>query len=99
MEKKYLELTKYDYVKVLNEHTCLIAFEKTNGDLREMVGTLIPYLIPKDEKELLKEQVADKKIRLDNPNVVTVYDLQAQAWRAFRVNSVLAFKKLKTNGQ
>jgi AAA+ ATPase superfamily predicted ATPase len=96
MRKKYLELTKEDYIKALKHGISRVVFEKVNGDIREMFATLDESLIPKTEKELAEEKL-DLPKRKSNDNVVSVFDMQAQSWRAFRILNVIGFNKLHTN--
>ena len=61
----------------------VVAFTKANGETREMICTLRPDLIP--EQPVSESTKAPRK---ENPNVQAVWDLEKQAWRSFRFDSV-----------
>ena len=63
-------------------------YQKKDGSLREAFGTLHANHIPaKAESE---GQVMDKPKPADNPNVQKYFDLEAGAWRAFTINSLIS---------
>jgi hypothetical protein len=64
----------------------VIGFTKANGEKREMLCTLRPDLIP---AEPIIEGAEPKAPRKENPDVQAVWDLEKQAWRSFRFDSVL----------
>jgi hypothetical protein len=61
-----------------------VGFTKVNGEKREMLCTLRPDLIP----ETPVVEGAEKTKRKENPDVQAVWDLEKQAWRSFRFDSV-----------
>ena len=61
----------------------VIAFTKANGETREMLCTLRPDLIP---EQPVSEST--KTPRKENPDVQAVWDLEKEAWRSFRFDSV-----------
>lgn len=80
-------------VESLYEGTCMVEFEKVNGEKRRMNCTLNPN-IAKDMPQELKEQ---SNHSISNPNVIAVWDMDKNDWRAFRVDSVTHFEsKSKT---
>lgn len=64
---------------------CNVVFTKKNGDRREMRCTLeasmLPPLLPLEEGQ-------EKQKRKVNPDVLAVFDLEAQGWRSFRWDSL-----------
>jgi len=92
MARKYLTLSRDDYIQTLQKHICHVLFEKTNGDLRGMTCTLVEGLIPKTEKDVVEERL-DKPKRQVNENIIPVFDLEKGSWRSFRLDKVLAIKK------
>ena len=94
MKKKYLELTKDDYINALKEHIYFLQFEKVNGDLREMITTLREDLLPKTIKEAINEALDTPKHK-QSSDTVSCFDLNNEAWRSFRISNVLVFKKAK----
>lgn len=57
--------------------------KKTTGDKRLMRCTLRPDLLP-----LVYKEEADHKYHRENPNILVVWDLQANEWRSFDISLV-----------
>lgn len=76
--------------KTLTEKILTVTFTKNNGDNRIMACTLQEDQIPKATKE---DPLSQKKIRKINPEVCAVWDLNAQGWRSFRWDKVIAIKE------
>lgn len=68
-------------VKFLKIGKYKIKFTKKDGTVREMVCTL-------DEKYIPKSDIPVGKSRHKTKDVVSVYDLEKNGWRSFRVNSL-----------
>jgi|TARA_B100000768_G_scaffold181855_1_gene206911 hypothetical protein len=86
--------TLYENIKeFLHSEIIEVAFTKKNGDDRVMKCTLMSDQFPEelktekkvDHNELLKEE---------NKDVMAVFDVEAQGWRSFRLDTV---KYIKTN--
>lgn len=75
-------------IQELHKRDCRVIFRKTNGEERDMVCTLREGAIPNATKE---DPLSQKKVRAVNEEVIPVWDVQAQGWRAFRVDSVISF--------
>jgi len=72
---------------LLNEHVLSVTFTKKDGTERVMECTLKPDLLPiQDENTEPKD-----KTRVENAEVIQVYDLENTGWRSFRVESVTTF--------
>lgn len=65
----------------LKTSNVFITFEKKDGSERKMLATLKSDLIPVYEKKTERE----KKI---NESVLSVFDLEKEEWRSFRLDSV-----------
>lgn len=80
-------MTKEQLKEELKNNIAIIKFRKMDQTIREMSCTLSSKLLPvsQDEKEYTP------KIKTDNPNNVRVWDLDKQAWRAFRLDSLLEY--------
>ncbi len=76
-----VRLTRKELLENLQHAVCSITFEKVDGTIRKMHGTLLPEWIP-DYKEGDPEKV--------NYDVIRLYDIDKQGWRSFRVNNVIA---------
>jgi hypothetical protein len=59
-----------------------VTFNKKDGAERVMTCSLQPELLPPSP---IKESTTTKK---ENPNIISVYDLEAQGWRSFIVKNV-----------
>jgi hypothetical protein len=73
-------------VDVLKSNVVMVSFTKANGEQRDMSCTLMPSKLPAID---LKE---DKKPRKENLDVIRVFDLEKQAWRSFRVDSIRTYR-------
>lgn len=76
------EQSKNFTIAALKAGVVTVEFEKTNGELRKMSCTLHPEYLPKDF-----DPNAEPK-KKPNPDVRSVWDINKQAWRSFRWDSV-----------
>ncbi len=76
------EFTKEEIVSVLHKGTATVSFTKVDGSTRIMECTLKADMIP--------EQPQKKTDRVKKPNdaVLSVWDLNANGWRSFRIENV-----------
>jgi hypothetical protein len=77
-----------DYKEVLKESIANVVFTKADGSERQMRCTLRPEDLP--PLEASKSESSGKK---PSTEVVAVWDLDAQGWRSFRIDSVKDFSK------
>lgn len=75
---------KYKLKEDLKNGIYTIVFEKVDGSVREMRCTLESKYLP----QLLTEEGATPKTRAENPNVLAVWDLDKNDWRAMRIDSI-----------
>lgn len=68
--------------EMLQTNIVNVEFTKLNGETRNMRCTLIEDFLPPASAE-----ISTKKVNLDSRSV---WDLDKDAWRAFRVDSVLS---------
>ena len=81
-------------LKDLKGSVCEVTFTKTNGEKRVMRCTLDQNHIPQNiDYAHLDEQHARK----ENLEVIAVWDIQANGWRSFRVDSVQYIQDLNYN--
>ena len=66
----------------LHNGVVVISFTKANGELREMRCTLRADMIPQTPV------IEGKEPKKENPAVQAVWDIEKQAWRSFRFDSV-----------
>lgn len=75
------EKSKNIVIKALKSQIIQISFEKVDGSVRDMQCTLMESKIP-DEK---KPKSTNSK---SNPSVLPVFDVEKEAWRSFRWDSI-----------
>lgn len=80
-----MNMTKDEMKEVLQRSVVKVMFTKTNGETRIMECTLKPAVLPK------KDKVPVESPKALNDNVIAVWDVKKEDWRAFRVNSVTQF--------
>lgn len=68
-------------IGVLKDHDVEITFTKKDGSVRVMKCTLDEAKIPTHEKKT-------DRVKAANDEVLPVYDLEAQGWRSFRLDSI-----------
>ena len=72
-----------DWLKsILNDGIATITFNKTDGTERVMKCTLDRKMVPE------QKSVHESRIRSVSPDVLPVYDVEAQGWRSFRWDSI-----------
>jgi hypothetical protein len=84
------ESKKYNLKTILRNHDCEVKFKKVDGSLRTMPCTLRSSMIPTQ----LDESKESKKVKKENPEVISVFCLDKQEWRSFRVDNVISVKLL-----
>jgi hypothetical protein len=81
-----MNFDKDEIMLSLRESKCVVTFEKVNGEIRKMLCTLKSEYIPAEINEN-----DTKRTKVENPDVLPVYDLESNGWRSFRWNSVKEF--------
>ena len=71
----------------LRSDRCWVTFKKVNGDMRTMWCTLQKEYLP-EQKDI--EEVINKSE--DEPKAIAVWDLEKEAWRSFRIESMVRFE-------
>ena len=64
-------------------------FQKVDGSLRDMFCTLNPNVLPGEYNEELVSQ--------SKPGILTVWDIEKDAWRSMKYEKVIQFKFLGPN--
>jgi hypothetical protein len=80
-------IEKYELKEMLQNSVSTVVFTKVDGTEREMNCTLLSEYLPEpvaDKQQLLTENLT----RRENPNTISVWDLDNNGWRSFRVDSV-----------
>lgn len=84
LSEKEFEIFKKWLNGVLLTDTVSVSFVKVDGTQRTMQATRQSEFLP-------KQDITESK-RTPNPDVCTVWDLEAKGWRSFRYDSVTAIK-------
>lgn len=86
---------------ILQQESVAVTFKKVDGTLREMNCTLSTKLIPKMPVVESTTTNPKKLTRVNNPELVTVYDLDKGAWRSFKLRNItnIHFLILKYGGK
>jgi len=71
--------------KFKDTEVVIVTFTKKNGDERVMHCTTNPLHIPEDETP---EKTSEKPVKKLNEDVMRVFDIEKQAWRSFRFDSI-----------
>lgn len=86
---------KYDTVRdALRTSVADVTFTKSDGTERVMACTLITAYLPQRELKNV-EQVQQPEV---TPTSVRVWDIDKNAWRAFKLDSVKEFRLRPVNG-
>ena len=87
-------MNRSDMLDKLREEVCTVTFTKVNGEKRVMDCTLNMKTIPKEHQPKSDGNLAEGVEA--TINVIKVYDVKAEGWRSFRVDSVTQFRCAKT---
>jgi glutaredoxin 3 len=68
-------------------HTLEVEFTKSDGEVRKMLCTRNPKVI----SENLISDKKTERTKTPNPEVISVFDLDKNSWRSFRLNSVISY--------
>jgi hypothetical protein len=80
-------MNRNEMLEALGTGTCRVVFTKVNGDERDMTCTRVLDKIPMEDRPKGDDSLL-------NEETLRVFDVKAQGWRSFRVNSVKLFEKL-----
>ena len=78
-----------DFRKKLSTGVWRFSYLKTDGSIREAVGTLDFSLIPEDKRPKSLSSAPD--VRPENYGTFPYYDLDAAGWRSFRLDNFIGF--------
>ena len=83
--------TKETLQKLLKQHILEIKFKKVDGSNRTMICSLKKQLLP----ESIQTGADNKQTKKENPDVLAVWDLENDAFRSFRVDSLLEYQVIE----
>jgi hypothetical protein len=81
-------LDRTNIVEGLHNGICEVTFTKSDGTERVMKCTLSKSYLPPDNRQVLTEDGPR------NPNIVTVWDTEANGWRSFAIDRVKSFNRV-----
>lgn len=82
-------LTKQELKEVFSKNIVNITFKKVDGTERVMKCTLDPNFLP------VQETKSSSKKKAENDNVLPVWNLEEQAFRSFRVDSLISYETVQ----
>lgn len=84
-------MNREDCMNTLRSRVCVVTFTKRDGTERVMRCTLKPEYLPvATTKPQVREEKTARKV---NPNTVSVWDLDKNAWRGFALDSIKDMKQ------
>jgi len=72
---------------LLRMFNCIIVFQKVDGSIRELVGTLRPDVLPEFSD-------SDRPKPPPRNDQMKVYDVESEGWRAVKYDKIISFKVL-----
>jgi len=79
---------KYELKELLSGTVSTVVFTKVDGTEREMKCTLLPEYLPTKPVVEGQQLLTESLPRAENPNTMSVWDLESNGWRSFRTDSV-----------
>lgn len=87
-ENNCMDITKQQLKDLLSEHILIVDFNKTDGSKRTMKCTLRESMITPHVKKT-------ERSKKPNDNVLSVWDVEKDAFRSFRLDSLIGYQKLE----
>lgn len=82
--------TKQELKEVFSKNIVNLTFKKIDGTERTMKCTLDPKFIP------IRGNTTPTKKKTENKNVLPVWNIDEQAFRSFRVDSLISYETVNT---
>lgn len=79
-------MEKSELIDLLRVNVVEVTFTKVNGDQRVMTSTLMESALP------ARNPASTNSKKKENPAVLSVWDINQQDWRSFRVENVTNVK-------
>lgn len=83
-----MTFTKDGIKSTLKTYTAKVTFTKVDGSERVMKCTLNESLIPQSTEEKKTDRT-----KVENDNVLAVWDLESEGWRSFKIDSVKSVQR------
>jgi len=78
-------MNKHELKEVLQNGVVTVVFTKVDGSERSMKCTLLPEYMPAVAQG---QQLLTESTRVENPNTLSVWDVDSGGWRSFRMDSI-----------
>ena len=82
------DLTREDVVEMLRNDVATVTFTKADGTERVMECTLLNEVLTQRVPPGMAADKPEKRKKAPNPHTLAVYDIPADGWRSFRLDSV-----------
>ncbi len=88
-------MTRDECVKMLRDHICVVTFTKRDGTERVMRCTLKSDHLPENSSTESSQEVLTqhKPVRKISTNMVSVWDMDKNAWRGFLLETIKNIKQ------
>mgnify|MGYP003353779930 FL=1 len=80
-------MNKHELKEMLVNGVVTVTFVKIDGTERTMKCTLLPEYMPATVAQG-QQLLTEASPKTDNPNTISVWDIESQGWRSFRIDSV-----------
>ena len=80
-------MNKHELKEILVNGVATVTFTKIDGTERTMKCTLLPEYMPTSVAQG-QQLLTESSPKVENPNTISVWDIESQGWRSFRIDSV-----------
>lgn len=85
--RKLKMMNKHELKEMLVNGVHTVTFVKVDGTERTMKCTLLPEYMPATVTQG-QQLLTESSPKPENPNIISVWDIESQGWRSFRLDSV-----------
>jgi hypothetical protein len=89
-------IEKYELKQILQDNVMSVVFTKVDGSERTMNCTLIPEYVPQKPVVERQQLLTESLPRAESPDTLAVWDVDANGWRSFRLDSIKAARTHET---
>jgi len=94
----YDSYDSYDYLKLLLSTKLLrIIFTKKDGTDRDMLCTLREDILREHLPEYDETKIIETQERMIATGTIPVWDIEKEAWRSFRLDSIISIELAESN--
>ena len=81
---------KYELKEIITNSVSTVVFTKLDGTERELKCTLLPEYLPAQPVVEGQQLLIEGLTKAENPNTLSVWDMENNGWRSFRIDTVKA---------